>query len=240
MTCAANWDSNSLGWASAQSDQSLLSTQRNIEPLAILRAHSQDSDQTGQMPRPISIFAGYTGFFVGFVMQWLLQFIHGKELCFSAIIKPKINGYLCSTELDNYLTNKNFMLKTNFEQVFCFSKGDNQISKTMNSGWLKLLLTQGKPFTKTVQLTSGILENTWAPSSKFVSSSIPSRQILTAHAQPFRGARDLAFCLKVPLESLLVWASSKGSGETVRMRRLAWTFAARIGDKYQIRLTRCT
>ena len=28
------------------------------------------------------------------------------------------------------------------------------------------------------------------------------------------------------------------SGETARMRSLAWTFAARIGDKYQIRLTR--
>ena len=78
----------------------------------------------------------------------------------------------------------------------------------------------------------------WAPSSEFVSSSIPLWQILTAHAQTFRGARDLAFCLKVPLDSLLVWASSEGSGETVRMRRLAWTFAARIGDKYQIRLTR--
>ena len=78
----------------------------------------------------------------------------------------------------------------------------------------------------------------WAPSSEFVSSSIPSWLILTAHAQPFRGARDLAFCLKVPLDSLLVWASSGGSGETARMRRLAWTFAARIGDKYQIRLTR--
>ena len=50
--------------------------------------------------------------------------------------------------------------------------------------------------------------------------------------------RDLAFCLKVPLDSLFVWASSEGSGETARMRRLAWTFAARIGDKYQIRLTR--
>ena len=75
-------------------------------------------------------------------------------------------------------------------------------------------------------------------SSKFVSSSIPSWQILTAHVQPFRGARDLAFCLKVPLDSLLVWASSKGSGETARMRRLAWTFAARIWDKYQIRLRR--
>ena len=78
----------------------------------------------------------------------------------------------------------------------------------------------------------------WAPSSEFVSSSIPSWQIVTAHAQPFRGATDLAFCLKVPLDSLLVWASSEGSGETARMRRLAWTFAARIGDRYQIRLTR--
>ena len=83
-----------------------------------------------------------------------------------------------------------------------------------------------------------IMKIKWAPSSEFVSSSIPSWQILTAHAQPFRGARDLAFCLKVPLDSLLVWASSEGSGETARMRRLAWTFAARIGDKYQIRLTR--
>ena len=78
----------------------------------------------------------------------------------------------------------------------------------------------------------------WAPSSEFVSSSIPSWQILTAHAQPFRRAKDLAFCLKIPLDSLLVWASSEGSGETARMRRLAWTFAAGIADKYKIRLTR--
>ena len=78
----------------------------------------------------------------------------------------------------------------------------------------------------------------WAAPSEFVSSSIPSWQILTAHAQPFRGDRDLAFYLKVPLGSLLVSASSEGSGETARMRRLAWTFAARIGDKYQIRLVR--
>ena len=84
----------------------------------------------------------------------------------------------------------------------------------------------------------GLNSYIWAPSSEFVSSSIPSWQILTAHAQPFRGSRDLAFCLKVPLDSLLVWASSGGSGETARMRRLAWTFATRIGDKYQIRLTR--
>ena len=43
-----------------------------------------------------------------------------------------------------------------------------------------------------------------APSSEFVSLSIPPSQILTAHAQPFRGARDLDFCMKVPLDSLLV------------------------------------
>ena len=78
----------------------------------------------------------------------------------------------------------------------------------------------------------------WVPSSEFVSSSISSWQILTAHVQPFRGATYLAFCLKVPLDSLLVWASSEGSGETARMRRLDWTFASRIGDKYQICLTR--
>ena len=88
-----------------------------------------------------------------------------------------------------------------------------------------------------IQVTLCIIMN-WAPSSEFVSSNIRSWQILTAHAQLIRGARDLAFCLKVPLDSLLVWASSEGSGETARMRRLAWTFAARIGDKYQIRLTR--
>ena len=43
---------------------------------------------------------------------------------------------------------------------------------------------------------------------------------------------------KFLFDSLLVSASREGSGETARMPRLAWTFAARIGDKYQIRLTR--
>ena len=91
---------------------------------------------------------------------------------------------------------------------------------------------------KLLSFVNHMRKTKWAPSSVFVSSSIPSWQILTAHAQPFRGARVLAFCLNVPLDSLLVWASSEGSGETARMRRLAWTFTARIGDKYQIRLTR--
>ena len=77
-----------------------------------------------------------------------------------------------------------------------------------------------------IVINRNVMKN-WAAASEFVSSSIPSLQILTAHAQPFRGARDLAFCLKVPLDSLLVCASSGGSSET-----------ARIGDKYKIRLAR--
>ena len=114
------------------------------------------------------------------------------------------------------------------------------------TGFVMSRLRGASPFCPHVYLYTkdyAINVNDWAKiicdaSSEFVSSSIPSWHILTAHAQPFRGARDLAVCLKVPLDSLLVWASSEGSGETARMRRLAWTFAARIGDKNQIRLTR--
>ena len=37
-----------------------------------LHADSEDSDQTGQIPRLIWVFAGHTGHFVGFVMRWLI------------------------------------------------------------------------------------------------------------------------------------------------------------------------
>ena len=108
-----------------------------------------------------------------------------------------------------------------------------------NLGWLQQIFSGVRIFrTFTVFHFSTSIRDIWAAWSEFVSLSIPSWQILTAHAQPFREARDLAFYLKVPLDSLLEWASSEGSGETVRRHRLAWTFAARIGDKYQIRLTR--
>ena len=106
-------------------------------------------------------------------------------------------------------------------------------TNSLDTAHLRIKNSQGNARISSASVSSGR-----APSSEFVSSSIPSWHILTAHAQPFRGARDLAFYLKVPLDSLLVWASCGGSGETARMRRLAWTFAARIGDKYQIRLTR--
>ena len=52
--------------------ESSLSAWRNLGSLATHWAHSEDSDQTGRMPRLIWVFAGRTCHFVGFVMRWLI------------------------------------------------------------------------------------------------------------------------------------------------------------------------
>ena len=49
--------------------ESLLSAWRNIGSLATHWAHSEDSDQTGRMPKLIWVFAGRTYHFVGFFMR---------------------------------------------------------------------------------------------------------------------------------------------------------------------------
>ena len=66
----AQWRLRSA-WASAQSDQSSLCTQRVAKDPRFLHADSKDSDQTGRMPRLIWVFAGCTCYFVGFVMRLL-------------------------------------------------------------------------------------------------------------------------------------------------------------------------
>ena len=55
------------GWS-----ESLLSTWKNLGSSATHWVHSEDSDQTGQMPRLIWVFAGHTYHFVGFVELWLI------------------------------------------------------------------------------------------------------------------------------------------------------------------------
>ena len=181
--------------------ESSLSSWRNIGPLTTYWAYSDDSDQTGQMPRLIWVFAVHTCHIAGFVF-W----------CLTACFFPF------------------FIIISVCWSVFTWK-------------YLALMIGQNPIYAKETHQASLLHTEfvgpiyRWAPSSEFVSLSIPSWKILTAHAQPFRGARDLAFCLNVPLDSLLVWANSEGSGQTARMRRLAWTFAAHIGDKYQIRLT---
>ena len=58
-------------WASAQFDRSSLCAKWVAKDPSFLPADSEDSDQTGWMPRLIWVFAGRTCHFVGFVRRWL-------------------------------------------------------------------------------------------------------------------------------------------------------------------------
>ena len=55
-------------WASAQSDQSLLCAQSVVMDPSFLHADSEDSDQTGRMPRLFWVFAGCTVILL--VLSW--------------------------------------------------------------------------------------------------------------------------------------------------------------------------
>ena len=70
-------------WASAQSDQSSLSAWRSIWSLATHWAHSEDSDQTGRMPRLIWVFAGRT--LILLVLSCRGSYVHIKTFLISAI-----------------------------------------------------------------------------------------------------------------------------------------------------------
>ena len=161
--------------------------------------------------------------------------ILSRQWTTKALIRQKIASLLLSygiTSSAGYNRTKTVFLPA-FSWNFCSGNTLENISK-----WNHVFSSVRSDTRKEAHTGSSKLILLIGPLQANLSSSIPSWQVLTAHAQPFIRTRDLAFCLKVPLDSLLVWASSGGSGETARMRRLAWTFAARIGDKYQIRLTR--
>ena len=65
-------------WASAWSDQCPLSAWRKLGCLATHWVHSEDSDQTGQMPRLIWVFAGHTVILL--VLPWGGSFVYGCNL----------------------------------------------------------------------------------------------------------------------------------------------------------------
>ena len=69
-------------------------------------------------------------------------------------------------------------------------------------------------------------------------SDILSSDPFGAYAQLFSRTICLPLWLKFPLDLLLMWANSNGSGKTARMRRLAWTFAFRICNNGSFRTTR--
>ena len=57
--------------------------------------------------------------------------------------------------------------------------------------------------------------------------------VINTHAGVSNGARSLQFGLSLHLHPFFVYASSEDSGESAHMRRLAWIFVARHGNKYQ-------
>ena len=69
MACTPSKNSDQLGISTVWS----VSAWRKLGSWATHWAHSKDSDQTGQMPRLIWVFAGRTCHFVGFVMAQLVQ-----------------------------------------------------------------------------------------------------------------------------------------------------------------------
>ena len=66
--------------------ESSLSTWGKLSSLAIIRAHSEASNQAGRMPRLIWVFAGRKGHFVGFVMRRLillcLTCVNNTDFCY--------------------------------------------------------------------------------------------------------------------------------------------------------------
>ena len=67
-------------------NESLLCGQWVAKDTVILQADSEDSDQTGQLPRLIWVFAGRTCHFVGFVMRWLKTSWHqAQKLSYTSV-----------------------------------------------------------------------------------------------------------------------------------------------------------
>ena len=71
MACAPSEDRSA--WASAQSGQSSLCVLLVATESSFLHANSEDSDQTGRMPRLIWVFAGRKCHFVGFAIRWRIS-----------------------------------------------------------------------------------------------------------------------------------------------------------------------
>ena len=73
--------------------ESLLSAWRKLGSLATHWAHSEDSDQTGRMPRLIWVFCWVHSHFVGVVMSQLISYFYFRH---SSSLSPFIQHSSCS------------------------------------------------------------------------------------------------------------------------------------------------
>ena len=71
------------------SNQSSIYAQWTVKDPSFLHVDSEDSDQTGQMPRLISAFAKRTCHFVGFVMRRLIRYSMIIKGQFSSVLNKK-------------------------------------------------------------------------------------------------------------------------------------------------------
>ena len=88
----------SLGIRPVWSESSLC-TQWEAKDPSFLHADSEDSDQTGRMPRLIWVFAGHTCHFVGFVTRRLIYCSHKTikhRFSFKDNMSYLIKAYMCS------------------------------------------------------------------------------------------------------------------------------------------------
>ena len=75
MACTPSKDSDQP-WHLPKSDQSSLCAQWEAKDPSFLHADSEDSDETGRMPRLSRVSVGRTCHFVSFVMRWLNLLSH--------------------------------------------------------------------------------------------------------------------------------------------------------------------
>ena len=111
---AASWQNQQHGmcaqrrlrsaWASTQFDQSSMSAWKKLGALATHWAHSEDSDQTGRMPRLIWVFAGRT--VIRLVLSWggsysliAAEDRKGCNVTCSASTTVKVKVPLCGPEI---------------------------------------------------------------------------------------------------------------------------------------------
>ena len=111
-------------WASAQSDQSLLSAWKKLGSLASHWAHSEVSDQTGHMPRLIWVFVGAK--VISLVLSWGGSNILKRRI-YQGVYRKKrqwwIKHYRHFSDVSINLEKNNFILQSEF---FCL-----QVSRAM-------------------------------------------------------------------------------------------------------------
>ena len=124
-----------------------------------------------------------------------------------------------------------WMLSHLFDVNFIIMLFCKPVLRLYQTYWLLVHLFIIMVFCKPVlRLYHACVYGLWGPvtaSREKGASDLPSNQPFSAHARPLSKVTSCPL-VKFPLDLLLMWANSTGSGETALMRSLTWTFAVRI------------